>query len=89
MRVKEVIIPRVSWELVPSYYADYLISFLVFFNMVVTRRFGDGSRSGSGSGAGGQDGSVPPEVIGQMGTNKLDVRICEILHDEVATLFRA
>lgn len=56
--------------------------------MVVTRRFQAGSESGSGSGVDGQDGSVPPEVIGQMGTDELDARIREILHDEVATLFR-
>ena len=54
--------------------------------MVVTRRFGDRSESGSGSRASGQDGSIPPEVIGQMGTDELDAKICEILHDEVAAI---
>ena len=57
--------------------------------MVVTTRFGAGSSSGSGSGEGGQDGSAPPEVIGQMRMDELDARICDILHDEVAAMFRA
>ena len=54
--------------------------------MVVTRRFVTGS--GSGSGYGGQEGPTVPEVVVQMRSNELDVRIKEILHDEVATLFR-
>ena len=57
--------------------------------MVVTRPVGAGSGSGSGLGEGGQDGSVPPEVVGQMRTDELDARIHEILHDEVAAVFRA
>ena len=59
------------------------------FNMAITRRFGAGSGLGSGSGEGGQDGPVLPEVIGQMSTDELDARIREILHDEVAAIFRA
>ena len=57
--------------------------------MEVSRHAGSGSGSGSGAGEGGQGGSVPPEVIGQMSTGELDARIREILHDEVAALFRA
>ena len=57
--------------------------------MAITRRLGAGSGSGSGSGEGGQDGPVLPEVIGQMRTDELDARIHEILHDEVAAMFRA
>nr|KAJ0188655.1 hypothetical protein LSAT_V11C900501560 [Lactuca sativa] len=57
--------------------------------MVVTRHAGSGSRSGSGAREGGQGGSVLPEVVDQMSTGKLDARIREILHDEVAALFRA
>ena len=57
--------------------------------MAITRRFGAGFGSGSGSGEGDQDGSVPPEVIGRMRTDELDARIRDILHDEVAAMFRA
>ena len=57
--------------------------------MVVMRHAGSGSGSGSGAGGGGQGGSAPPEVIGQMNTDELDARIREILHDEVAAMFRA
>ena len=32
---------------------------------------------------------MPPEVIGQMSTVELDSRIREIMHDEVAAMFRA
>ena len=55
--------------------------------MVVTRRCGAGSSLGSGSGEGGQDGSAPPEVIGQMRMDEMDAKIREILHDEVAAMF--
>ena len=62
---------------------------MVFFSMEVPRHAGSGSRLGSGAGEGVQGGSVPPEVIGQMSTCKLDARIREILRDEIAELFRA
>ena len=55
--------------------------------MVVTRRFVTGS--GSGSGDGRQEGPAVPKVIGQMRSDELDTKIREILHDEVAALFRA
>ena len=42
-----------------------------------------------GSGDGGQEGSATPEVVIQIGANKLDAKIREIMHDEVATLFQA
>ena len=45
--------------------------------------------SGSGLGDGGQEGPTTSEVVGQMRSNELDARIREILHDEVAALFRA
>ena len=57
--------------------------------MVMTIRFVIGSDSGSGSGGGGQEGPTSPDPVVQMGTNELDARIREILHDEVAPLFRA
>ena len=60
---------------------------MVFFSMEIPRHAGSGSGVGSGAGEGVPGVSVPPEVIGQMSTDKLDARIREILHDEVATLF--
>ena len=57
--------------------------------MAITRHLGVGSSSGSGSGEVGQDGPVLPEVIGQISTDELDARIREILHDEMAAMFRA
>ena len=57
---------------------------MVFFSMVVTRHAGSGSGSGSGAGERVPGGSVPPEVIGQMSTGKLDTRIREILREEIA-----
>ena len=61
---------------------------MVFFSMEIPRYAGNGSGSGSGAGEGVPGRSVPPEVIGQMSTCELDARIREILHDEVAALFR-
>ena len=57
--------------------------------MEIPRHAGSGSGSGSGAGEGVWGGSVTLEVIGQMSTGELDARIREILHDEVAALFRA
>ena len=51
------------------------------------RRLEERSGSGSGSGEGGRDGPVSPTVIGQMSTDELDARICDILHEEVAAMF--
>ena len=62
---------------------------MVHSSMADARRLEAGSGSGSGSGDGDQDGSVPPEVIGQMSTDELDARIRDILHDEVTAMFRA
>ena len=62
---------------------------MVFSSMEIPRHDESGSGSGSGAGEGVSGGSVPPEVIGQMSTGDLDARIREILHDEVAALFRA
>ena len=61
---------------------------MVFLSMENPRHPGSGSGSGSGAGEGVPDGSMPPEVIGQLSTCELDARIREILHDEVAALFR-
>ena len=60
---------------------------------MVTRRVSSGSGSGSGSGLGsgdeGLDVPVAPEPVVQIGTDELDARIQEILHDEDAAIFRA
>ena len=53
--------------------------------MVVTRRVASGS--GSVSGDGGLEVPVAPEPIVQIGTEELDARIREILHDEVVAAF--
>nr|KAJ0203488.1 hypothetical protein LSAT_V11C500244810 [Lactuca sativa] len=57
--------------------------------MVMMRRFVAGSGSGSGSGDRGQEGPTTPELVVQMGTEELDAKIREILHDEVGVAFRA
>ena len=57
--------------------------------MEISRHDDSGSGSGSGAGERVPGGSVPSEVIDQMSTSELDARIREILHDEVAALFRA
>ena len=57
--------------------------------MEISRHDDSGSRSGSGAGERVPGGSVPSEVIDQMSTSELDVRIREILRDEIAELFRA
>lgn len=57
--------------------------------MEIPRHTGSGFGSGSGVGEGVQGGFVPHEVIGQISSRELDARIREILHDEVAALFRA
>ena len=56
--------------------------------MVMTIRFVTASGSGSRSGDEGQEVPVAPESVVQMGTGELDARIREVLHDEVAALFR-
>ena len=57
--------------------------------MVVTRRVASGSGSGSGSGDGGLEVPVAPEPVVQIGTEELDARIREIMHDEIIAAFRA
>ena len=61
--------------------------------MVVTRHVASGSGSGLGSGSGSGDGGlevpVAPKPMVQIGTGELDARIREIMHDEIANVFRA
>ena len=61
---------------------------MVFFSMEIPRHDESGSGSGSGAAERVPGGSVPPEVIDQMSTSELDVRIREILRDEIVALFR-
>ena len=63
----------------------------IYFSMVVMRRvaLGSGSGSRSGSGDGGLEVPVALEPVVQIGTEELDARIREILHDEVAASFQA